>query len=130
MKKILIIDDDIEFVDAVKILLESNGYDVNTANNTENGLNSINRDKPDLVILDVMMDSPDEGFQFAYKLKNDDKLKNIPILMSTSVSQVTGMDFSPASDNRNEEWISVDEFIEKPIESEKFLAVVEKLLNK
>ncbi len=130
MKKILIIDDDVDFVNAIKLLLESKNYTVISATNSEKALISIEKEKPDLIILDVMMDSPDEGFQFAYKIRSSEKFKNIPILMTTAVSQITGFKFSPKNDNIDENWIPVDEFIEKPIESEQFLKKVEHLLQK
>jgi len=130
VKKILIIDDDVDFVNAIKLLLESKNYTVISATNSEKALISIEKEKPDLIILDVMMDSPDEGFQFAYKIRSSEKFKNIPILMTTAVSQITGFKFSPKNDNIDENWIPVDEFIEKPIESEQFLKKVEHLLQK
>ncbi|MBN1897444.1 MAG: response regulator [Spirochaetes bacterium] len=130
MKKILIIDDDIDFVNAVKLLLESNHYAVVAAHNTEKGLELLKKEKPDLLILDVMMDSMDEGFQFSYKIRTDKDFKTLPIMMVTSVSEMTGMNFSPKSDNTEGDWIPVNEFIEKPIESQSFLKKIEELMNR
>jgi len=129
MKKILIIDDDIEFVNAVKILLESSNYRVITAGNTQKGIELIKKESPDLIVLDVMMDTMDEGFQFSYKLRADENFKKIPILMVTAVSEKSGFKFSPQQDNVDQNWIPVDDFIEKPIQSENFLKKVAKLLK-
>jgi len=129
MKKILIVDDDYDFVNALKILLQSQKYKVSEASNTKEAEIKIKEEKPDLIILDVMMDSPDEGFQFSYKLKRDESLKNIPIVMTTSVSKVTGFKFSPETDNIESNWIPVDKFIEKPIQSEAFLKTVKEFLK-
>lgn len=130
MKKILIIDDDEDFINAVKILLESEHYKVSSVNNTNGVLDLIKKQTPDLIILDVMMDTLDEGIQFSYKLRSDKKAKNIPILMSTAVAQSAGFKLSPDKDNVDGNWIPVDGFLEKPIKSKEFLQTVKKLLKK
>ena len=71
---IMIIDDDPDFVDATKNLLESKGFTVNTAANSEEGLKAISKNVPDLLLLDVMMTKRDEGFEFSRKLSKDEKL--------------------------------------------------------
>ena len=83
--KILIIDDDVDIVEGEKILLEGNGYTVFTAFDGEEGLRKIREQAPDLVILDVIMASPTEGFELTRQIKRDERLASIPILMVTSV---------------------------------------------
>ncbi len=126
-KTILIIDDDADLVEIIRTVLEQNGYTVLSASNGTEGLTKVETQRPDLIILDVMMDSVTEGFQVSYKLKNNPKLKDIPILMLTSVSQHTGYKFSKDKDG---DFIAADEFCEKPIQPKDLLTKVEKLLKK
>lgn len=126
MPKILLIDDDADIVDAVKIVLESNGYTVITANEGDAGYKKAETERPDLVILDVMMKTKDQGFQVSYKLKNNPELSKIPILMLTSVERETGFRFNKETDA---DYLPVEEFIEKPIKPNKLLAKIDKLLK-
>ncbi len=125
--KVLIIDDDVDMVDAEKMVLENNGYTVITANDGKEGYEKIKSEKPDVIILDVMMATPEEGFQLAYKLRNEKELSNIPIVMVTSVSKVTGFSFDPKKD---ENFLPVNQFLEKPIKPEDLIAAIENALKK
>ena len=122
MAKILIVDDDVDFVSAVKLVLTSNGFDIAIANSRQEGMEKFDAEKPDLVLLDVMMDEPDDGFVLAQSLKK--KSKDTPILMLTSVGQVTGMDFEKDSD-----MVPVDDFEQKPIMPNRLLEKVNQLLG-
>ncbi|MEW5844269.1 MAG: response regulator [Bacteroidota bacterium] len=122
MALIAVIDDDPDIVDASSLVLKSKGYDVVTATNPEDGYKIIMQKKPDLIILDVMMDEPDDGFFMAQKLRKD-KIKT-PILMYTSVSKAIGMDFGKS------EMVPVDDFVEKPISPEELIAKVTNLLQR
>ena len=126
MPKILLIDDDADIVEAVKIVLESKGYNVITANEGDAGYKKAETERPDLVILDVMMKTKDQGFQVSYKLKNNPDLSNIPILMLTSVGRETGFRFNKETDA---DYLPVEEFIEKPIKPNKLLVKIDKLLK-
>ncbi len=123
MAKILIVDDDVDFVSAVKIVLTSNGFDVIVANSSQEGMAKFDELQPDLVLLDVMMDQPDDGFVMAQNLKK--KSKTTPILMLTSIGQVTGMDF-----DKDSEMVPVDDFEQKPIMPNILLEKINKLLGK
>lgn len=131
-KKILIIEDDEDIVNAMRIVLEKNGYLVNWAPNGRKGLESIKNETPDLIILDVMMETHTEGFHTAYKLRSTDPkseyahYRNIPILMLTAIHETTQMRFDDAIES---EWLPVDEFIEKPIQPEQLLSVVNRMIN-
>ena len=123
MAKILIVDDDVDFVSAVKMVLTSNGFDIAVAGSRQEGMQIFDKEKPDLVLLDVMMDEPDDGFIMAQALKK--KSKNTPILMLTSVGQVTGMDF-----DKDSEMVPVDDFEQKPIMPNQLIEKINKLLGK
>jgi DNA-binding response OmpR family regulator len=80
-KKILIVDDDRDLVESIQVFLEARGYAVNTAHNGKEAYASIIKDRPDLIVLDVMMDYDEEGMVFASALKTDGPTRDIPILM-------------------------------------------------
>jgi CheY-like chemotaxis protein len=130
-QKILIIDDDPDIVEAMRMPLEANSYDVITANCGNEGLKKAKDEVPDLIILDVMMETDTEGFHVAYALRSeepDSEYKNcrkIPILMITAISQKKGMNFSPEKDDT---FLPVDGFIEKPIQPNDLLEKVAELL--
>jgi response regulator RpfG family c-di-GMP phosphodiesterase len=127
MAKILIIDDDPDIVEAMKMVLEHNKYEVITADEGELGYKMAKVEMPDLIILDVMMATIDQGFHISYKLKQDEKLKSIPILMVTSISEKTKFKFDR---KRDEDFIPVDDFVEKPIKPGELIAKIEKMLSK
>ena len=122
MVLVAIIDDDPDILDASSLVLKSRGYDVITANNPSDGYKIVKEKKPDLIILDVMMDEPDDGFFLAQKFRKE-KIKT-PILMYTSVSKAIGLDFGKS------EMVPVDDFVEKPISPDELIKKVETLLQK
>lgn len=121
MIKIAIIDDDPDILDASSLVLKSKGYEVVTATNPDDGYKLIKEQNPSLIILDVMMNEPDDGFFLAQKLRRE-KI-DIPIIMYTSVSKTLGLEYAAG------EMIPVDEFVEKPISPETLIQKVEKLLS-
>lgn len=125
-KKIIIIDDDIDLVEALRLTLESEGFNVIDAQDGEKGLKKIKDEKPDLVLLDVMMGTQDEGFHVAYQIRNQEESADIPIIMLTAVSQETGFYFDKEKD---EDYLPVDEFIEKPINPDKLIELVKNNLG-
>ncbi|GAB1443851.1 hypothetical protein MASR2M39_26950 [Ignavibacteriales bacterium] len=122
MSLIAIIDDDPDIIDATSLVLMANGFEVITANNPGDGLKIIQEQKPALVILDVMMQEPDDGFFLAQKLRRDGV--NTPILMYTSVSKALGFQFGKS------DMVPVDDFVEKPVSADVLIAKVNKLLDK
>lgn len=123
--KILIIDDDIDLVEVLRIVLESHGYTVIDAQDGDRGFRLIENDKPDLVILDVMMRTEDEGFVVAEKIRSTPLIADIPIIMLTAVTQQTGYFY-----NKNDETLPVNEFIEKPVMPNTLIGYIEKYLGK
>jgi len=131
--KILIVDDDPDIVEALKMTLEAHHYQIFTAANGTEGLRQVKAVTPDLIILDVMMDSITEGFQVSYQLRNPDPkseytpYSKIPILMLTAIVEKKHMKFSTKTDG---DFLPVDDFVEKPIRSQVLLEKIKKMLNK
>ena len=126
--KILVVDDDVDFTAATRAILESEQYTVVTVPAKTEGMEKIRTEKPDLVILDVMMVTWQDGFEMAREIKADDELKNIPILMLTGVKGKTGIDFKSTAGDPT--WCPVDKFLDKPVETDILLEEVSKLLSK
>jgi DNA-binding response OmpR family regulator len=112
MYKIAIIDDDPDIIEATSMLLNAKGYNVVTAGNVPDALELIEKEKPDLMILDVMMEEPDDGFYLANKFRKNGI--TTPIIMLTSVAKATGMFFGTDT-------VPVNEFLEKPVPPAKLL---------
>lgn len=129
--KILVVDDDPDIALATRLCLESAGYEVIEARNSTQGLDIIQKNRPDLVILDVMMDSTTEGFQMALALRSPDPQSaykdcaTIPIIMQTSIHSTTPVRFGPDQD-----YLPVDRFMDKPVDPDELLKVVAELLKK
>ncbi|HOG17880.1 MAG: Response regulator MprA [Syntrophaceae bacterium PtaU1.Bin231] len=126
-KQILIIDDDEDYANALKVVLENHGFRVEHAPNIAEGRTAIDGRKPDLLILDVMMDKHTDGFDLCRSLKEDDACRSIPILMVTAVTEKTGFKFSPATDG---DYCPADELVRKPVSVSELLSRVHKLLNR
>jgi len=126
--KIMVIDDDPCIRDSLQTILESRQYKVVTATNKTEGMDKIKAEKPDLLILDIMMSSWLDGLDMSKKLKKDPKFSDIPIMMLTGVRRKTGFDLRPR--NGGPDWCSVDAYLDKPVAPEVLLAEVEKLLLK
>jgi CheY-like chemotaxis protein len=122
---ILIIDDDIDLVEVLRITLENENYKVIDAQTGLRGYNLAQTMNPSLIILDVMMGTIDEGFHTAYQIRANPETKDTPIIMLTAVVQQTGFKFSKDDD---EAFLPVDEFIEKPVNPKKLIDTVRKLL--
>lgn len=125
--KILIVDDDLDFIEATKITLESGSYQVSSASNGTEALEKVQQEPPDLIILDVMMDKGDEGFTVCRKIKRDPQYKHIPILMLTALERMTGFDFKPQVGD--EVWLPVEDYVDKPVNPSELLSRVENLLK-
>jgi len=125
--KILLVDDDLDFLEMHKAVLQNHGYDVLTATSGQEGLERVRAEMPDLIILDLMMEKHDAGFSFSKTMKTDPLFRKIPILMVTSVAETTGFRFSLEEDGY---WMKTDDFLDKPVMPEVLLERVDKLLRK
>jgi len=120
--KILIVDDDPDIVEACRLVLEREGYEVEGAPSRADGMKKIEEVKPDLLILDVMMEEPDDGLRMAREIRNAGHA--LPIIMLTSVNAAMGLNI-----DRDEEMVPVDEFQPKPVDPQTLIAKVKKLLS-
>ncbi len=127
--KILIIDDDLDFIEIGRLNLEEKGYQVRSASSGEEGWEMVEKETPDLIILDLMMEDLDSGLALSRKIKGTPRYASIPILMLTSISRETGMDFTPKS-SEDLRKLNVDDFHPKPIKGRTLLEKVEKLLGR
>jgi two-component system sensor histidine kinase/response regulator len=130
MAKILMIDDDPDVILAMQIPLEARGHEFFSANNSTDGLDQVKKLNPDLIILDVMMDTATEGFQTSLKLKDRSPdseyaaYRDTPILMLTSVHSTTELRFGP-----DEDYLPVEAFLDKSADPDEVVAKVEELLG-
>lgn len=125
-QKILVVDDDVDLCDSLRVILEHTGYDVVTAGNRADGMEKVRRERPDLIILDVMMETWQDGFEMSRDLKNDPQWRTTPILMLTSIEEATGVEVKSSAGDPV--WLPVDAFLEKPVSPAALLAEVKKLL--
>ncbi len=122
-KRVLLVDDDREFVAANSLLLQEAGYEVSAAYDAASGLETARSEKPDLVILDIIMGSPDEGFELCRNLRAEESLKECRLLVLTAVAQEFQMAFEPDG-----MWLPADRFLEKPIDPDTLIAEVRNIL--
>jgi two-component system alkaline phosphatase synthesis response regulator PhoP len=125
--RILIIDDDPDITEAMTVILDNRGYEVARAGDSSEGMDQLKKQRPDLIILDVMMRTQQEGFELSRELKQNPKYKDIPILMLTAVKEKTGIDFKP--DAGDEAWLPVEGFLDKPVKPDVLLDKVQTLLR-
>jgi CheY-like chemotaxis protein len=130
-EKILVIDDDPDLVEVIRLTLEASGYEVFAAASGAEGLKKVVEVEPDLIILDVMMDYTTEGFQVSLQLRSPEPAseyaayRDVPILMLTAIHSTTSLRFKPEQD-----YLPVDAFVEKPLEPSALVAKVQEMLGK
>lgn len=125
-KKILIVDDDADFTEATKNVLESKGFEVFSASNSAEGFKKMKENIPDLLLLDVMMTTKDEGFEFSRKISKDNMLSKVPVIMITGIRKEMNLPFGFEADK---DWLPVKIVLEKPIKPELLLSEVNKILK-
>jgi len=123
MAKILIVDDDFDIQEILRAYLEGDGHTVVSAGNRGDGMAAVTREPPDLIVLDVMMETEDAGFTMAQELRRQGV--KTPIVMLTSVSRAFGMPFG-----KDREMVPVDEFLEKPVKPGLLLDKIHALLER
>jgi CheY-like chemotaxis protein len=132
--KVLTVDDDRDFVEALRMVLESGGYEVVAAHDAETGLEKVRSARPDLVLLDVMMPSATEGFHFVWKLRNleGEYFRSVPVIVLTAIHERTELRFYPDSGDgtyKAGEYLPVQDFVDKPVDPKDLLDRVERVLS-
>ena len=131
MKKIYIIDDDRNIVEAMSMVLEAHGYAVAAQYDEDNVIENLAAHKPDLVILDVIFpQNPSAGFDIARQIKNNPETASIPIIMLSAINEKGVYAGTFSNNDRDDSWLPVEEFIEKPIKNNQLLLKVEAVLEK
>jgi len=125
-KTILIVDDDVDYLFQMKTVLQGMGYNVISADSRRETETIINQKKPDLVLLDLMMESHDTGFVLCYLIKK--KYPDVPIIITSSVTAETGLMFD-LNNQYDREWIKADAFLDKGIRHDQLQKEIEKLLK-
>ena len=116
MAKVLVVDDDPDFVEITRTILESHGYEVNTAANGDQALSSMRADLPDLVLLDVMMSTVLDGLNLSHVMSEDAALNRVPIVMVSSIADSPSAGMFPT-----DEYIPIDAWISKPVQPDDLL---------
>jgi CheY-like chemotaxis protein len=122
-KTVLLVDDDADFVEMNRTLLQERGYVVRVAYSGRQCLEEVTARRPDLIILDMVMERPSDGFDISRELRNSAYTKAIPLVMITSVN-----DSIPFRVEPDRTWLPVDTLLEKPVDPQLLLAVVERAL--
>jgi DNA-binding response OmpR family regulator len=125
-KNILIIDDDVDFLQQIKFHLQNLGYNVSTAESQKEGEKYLETHKPDLLIVDLMMENEDSGFIIAYKSKK--KYPDVPVIIATAVTTETGMVFG-VNHQEEKKWIKADLYLEKNLRPDQLEREVKRLLK-
>ena len=123
MTRILIVDDDPDIAEAARLVLEREGYEVESATNRLDGMEALVQSPPDLLILDVMMEEPNDGLRMARDIRKGGN--TVPIMMLTSINATMGLTV-----DKDDEMVPVDEFQSKPIDPRVLVAAVRALLEK
>jgi len=122
--KVMLVDDDPDFVEVIQTLLESQDLDVVTAYSGAEARETAPVEQPDLIVLDVIMETRTEGFDVARWLRERDDTRAIPIVMLTAVNQEVPWRFEP-----DDVWLPVDTFLDKPVSPERLLAEVQRAIK-
>lgn len=119
--KVLLVDDELDFCEVVREVLEGSGYAVAVGHSGKDAREMAVSERPDVIVLDVMMETDTAGFEAARWLREQDSTKRIPIVMLTAVNQEYPFNFAP-----DEVWLPVDAFLDKPVSPEQLLEEVER----
>lgn len=124
---VLLVDDDDDFIFQQKVQLERSGFEVLTANGEDDARQVLAQRRPDLAVVDVMMDNPDSGFTLCYYIRKQDP--TIPVVIVTSVISQTGLEFDVANEEHRS-WIRADALLAKPIRFEQLKGEIDRLLQR
>jgi CheY-like chemotaxis protein len=128
-KKIFFVDDDRDFLRGQTIFFSSRGYQVLTAESSEEALKVLEKETPDLIFLDLMMEHYDTGFTLSHQIRKDERFQTIPMVMLSGVASATGQRFDREGEGLRK-WSKLDAFLDKPVTGKELLRVVEEKLGK
>ncbi|MBC7236355.1 MAG: response regulator [Chloroflexi bacterium] len=124
MKRILVVDDDPDFVEITRLVLTAKGYEVDTASDGNMALRKLRESPPDLVLLDVMMSSVLDGVHVAHAIEEDERLHGVPVIMVSSITGSPNADLFPT-----DEYLPIDSWLSKPVQPDALVKKVEALLG-
>ena len=124
MAKILVVDDDPDFVEITRLILKAKGYEVESAPNGDKALQMMRQSPPDLVLLDVMMSSILDGVHVVNAMREDTMLRHIPVIMVSSIASSPAAEMFPT-----DEYIPIDMWISKPVQPEDLVRKVARLIG-
>ena len=119
MPNILVVDDDPDYIEVTSALLENQGYRVKSANNSDEAIIALREEKPDLVLLDIMMKDILDGLKVTYEMHDNNELYRIPIIVISSIASTTYAEYFPT-----DEYLHIDDWVSKPINPDVLLEKV------
>jgi CheY-like chemotaxis protein len=123
-KKILFVDDDRDFLNSQSLFFSNHGYEVLTAESTDEAMTLLATAQPDIMVLDLMMEHYDSGFRLSHKIRSDARFKAVPIVMLSGVASATGRRFDREAEGLKR-WSKLDAFLDKPVSARQLLKVIE-----
>ena len=126
--KVLVVDDDVDYVEATTAILEANGYEVVAAYDGKEGLEKAKSEMPQVMLIDLMMNTLNEGYDLVRDIRSDDRFKEVPLIMISAAHQHEV--FKNANFVPDEVWFPIDTFMDKPVDIGNLLKHLEKMLNK
>ena len=125
--KIVIIDDNTDFLFTMKTFLQRNGYEILTAVDGQKGFELIKRERPDLILLDIMMETLFSGFEVCKQIRSDDDLKNIPVIGISALSDELNINYRQWPDY---EYFRPNAFLDKPVDRQRLLQMIPEVIRK
>ncbi len=126
--KILVVDDDVDYVAAITIVLETNGYEVVAAYDGKEGLETAKSEMPQVILVDLMMNTINEGYELVRNIRSDDRFEGVPLIMVSAAHQVE--EFKNANFAPDDVWFPIDTFMDKPVDFKVLLGHLDKLIKK
>ena len=125
--KVVLVDDNTDYLFTMETFLSRNGYEVKTSEDAEKGLELIRKERPDMLLLDVMMETLFSGFELCKQMRMDDELKDIPIIGISGMGDELGIDYKQWPDY---EYFKPDAFLDKPVDKQKLLRLIPETIQK
>ena len=125
--KVVVIDDNTDFLFTIETFLQKNGFEVHTADDGQKGIDLIHKERPDLILLDIMMETLFSGFEVCKAVRSDDEFKHMPIIGVSAIGEELDIDYSQWSDY---EYFRPDAFLDKPIDKQRLLQLIPEVIQK